>query len=36
MNSDGVIEDVFRFLEEALPQEGSGVKPLPNELARWV
>ncbi|MEI2611114.1 MAG: FAD-dependent oxidoreductase [Candidatus Promineifilaceae bacterium] len=35
LNSDGVIEDVFRFIEE---QEGvaAGLRPLANGVGRWV
>lgn len=35
MNSDGVIEDVFRFIEELFPEEAAEVKPLAT-AGRWM
>ena len=36
MNSDGVIEDVFRLMEELFPKEASDVKPLAAATGRWM
>ena len=36
MNSDGVIEDVFRFIEELLPERAAEVSPLVAQAGRWM
>ena len=36
MNSDGVIEDVFRLIEELFPKEAADVKPLVSAAGRWM
>jgi len=36
MNSDGVIEDVFRFIEDLFPKGAAEVKPLVAEVGRWM
>ncbi|HEY9623207.1 MAG TPA: FAD-dependent oxidoreductase [Crinalium sp.] len=36
MNSDGVIEDVFRLIDELFPQDTPDVKPLAEALGRWM
>jgi hypothetical protein len=36
MNSDGVIEDVFRLIDELFPQDTPDVKPLTEALGRWM
>jgi len=36
MNSDGVLEDVFRFIEEIFPEESAPVRPLVSEAGRWM
>ena len=36
MNSDGVIEDVFRFIEQQLPTQQAFVQPLSQEAERWA
>ncbi|HEY9895668.1 MAG TPA: FAD-dependent oxidoreductase [Candidatus Sericytochromatia bacterium] len=36
MNSDGVIEDVFRLIEELFPKEAADVKPLMSAAGRWM
>ncbi|WP_404786463.1 FAD-dependent oxidoreductase [Altericista sp. CCNU0014] len=36
MNSDGVIEDVFRLVKELFPEESPEVKPLVSTTGRWL
>lgn len=36
MNSDGVIEDVFRLIEELFPKSAAEVKPLTANVGRWM
>jgi protoporphyrinogen oxidase len=36
MNSDGVIEDVFRLMRELYPQDRPAVAPLKEETERWA
>jgi protoporphyrinogen oxidase len=36
MNSDGVIEDVFRLIKELFPEESPEVKPLASTAGRWL
>ena len=36
MNSDGVIEDVFRLMGELYPDKQLEVRPLEKEIQRWV
>ncbi len=36
MNTDGVVEDVFRFMEQVFPQDGMTVKPLMSNTGRWM
>jgi protoporphyrinogen oxidase len=36
MNSDGVIEDVFRFIAQHFPSEQNPVQRLPEEIGRWA
>ena len=36
MNSDGVIEDVFRLMNELMPDNELNIKPLQHEVERWA
>lgn len=36
MNSDGVVEDVFRFIEKTFPETDVEVKPLETATGRWM
>ena len=36
MNSDGVVEDVFRFLDEVSAESGAKVEPLAVQAGRWM
>lgn len=36
MNSDGVVEDVFRFIEAAFPDTSVQVQPLATAAGRWM
>lgn len=36
MNSDGVIEDVFRFITQHFPSGQTYIQPLPEEIGRWT
>lgn len=36
MNSDGVIEDVFRFITQQFPSRLPPIQPLPEEIGRWM
>lgn len=36
LNSDGVVEDVFRFADDLFPQAASLVKPLEHHSGRWM
>lgn len=36
LNSDGVIEDVFRFLGQRFPQTAVSIQPIPQQNGRWA
>ncbi|MBD2036607.1 FAD-dependent oxidoreductase [Leptolyngbya sp. FACHB-321] len=36
MNSDGVVEDVFRFIEKTFPETAVEVQPLTSATGRWM
>lgn len=36
LNSDGVVEDVFRFLDEIQVERGASVEPLAAQAGRWM
>ncbi|MBD2081290.1 FAD-dependent oxidoreductase [Leptolyngbya sp. FACHB-17] len=36
MNSDGVIEDVFRLIEQLFPEQAAAVSPLGSQVGRWL